>query len=367
MKKTIVVLILLGIFVLGCVNNNQTDKVDKIKLGSILILTGEGASWGEAARNGIDLAINDINVNGGLLGKEVEVNHQDNAANPNKAVTAFQHLTDAQGIDIIIGPSWSRSGLALVDLADEKQTIVISPSLGMADFNEGSEYLFNTWPHDSLLSTELANLVYSKGIRTVALIGAQDVWVKDQTNAFKKQFEQLGGTIKVIVEPDPSNKDVYTEALLIKQAKGLDAIVSTTDGVAVGTLVAKKARELGVDLPIYSITIDQNIINLANGAYEDLEYLTSLTPTEAFQQRYETEYNRAIEIGADSAYDAVLLIADAIESTGTTDTTVLKDYLNNFKEYEGVSGHLISDGKGGFTKDFVLKKVIDNKPVTITG
>ena len=331
---------------------------DTIKIGSIGIYSGEGSAWGVAAKNGIDMAVEEINAKGGINGKTLVVDHQDDKGSATESVNAFNNLVNAKNIHLIIGTTWSSTGIPLVNLADSSKTLVISPSLGKPEFNEGSKYLFNTWPHDYLLSKDLADYVYNKGHRKVAIIGAEELWVKDQTNAFKNRFEELGGTNVVIVEPLPSEKDVGTDALKIKNAD-IDAIVSTTDGILVGALVAKKVAELGVDLPMYSITIDQAAITAADGAYEDMEFLTSLNPTSKFRTAYENKYGITLDIGGPSAYDATMLIAQAIEKTGSTDATVLADYLANVKEYSGASGNLISDGKGGFNYGSATQVVSD--------
>ncbi len=358
---TVSFLLLSSFLMLGC---TQVSQEKSIELGSILILSGEGASWGNAARNGIELAVNEINADGGINGKIVTVNYQDDQGDPQKGLTAFQTLADTQDIRIIIGPSWSRTGLPLVELANQKEVLMISPSLGVKEFNEGSKFLFNTWPHDYILSEKLAEYVYAKGHRKVALIGAQEVWVKDQTNAFKSKFESLGGSIEVLVEPVPSAKEVSTEALKIKDAN-IDAVVSTTDGVLVGVLVAKRTRELDVNLPFYSITIDADAIVASQGAYEGMEYLTFLTPTTDFSQKYETKYGIPVEIGADSAYDATMMIAQAIKETNSVDPQVLQVYLSDLTVYNGASGELKTDGKRGFTKAFVVKKVQNGQSIVV--
>jgi|APSaa5957512622_1039677.scaffolds.fasta_scaffold00002_57 branched-chain amino acid transport system substrate-binding protein len=354
-KKMFLLLVLTLIIFSGCSNSKE-----EIKIGSILILSGSGAAWGTASMNGIDMALEKINNNGGINGKTLVVDHQDDQSDAKHALSAFQQLTEVKDIDIVIGTTWSHTGLPLKNLAHEKEVLMVSPSLGKAEFNEESDYLFNTWPHDYILSAELADRVYSKGHRRIALIGAEEVWVKEQTNAFKARFEELGGTIEVLVEPVTTNKNVNSEALKIKNAN-IDAIVSTTDGIMIGTLVVKKVRELGVALPVYCITMDQDVIDAAEGAYEEMEFLTSLTPTEEFKTAYETKYNIPIDIGASSAYDAVMMIAEAMEATNSEDTTVLSEYLNNIKVYDGVSGHLVSDGTGAFTKTFAVKKIVNGK------
>jgi branched-chain amino acid transport system substrate-binding protein len=342
----------------GCTQTSTTE------IGFIGILTGQGSAWGEAAKNGATLAIEEINANGGVNGKLLSIDFQDDEGNVTKTVTTFNYLTDIKGINIILGPTWSNNGLPLIKLADEKKVLMISPSLGKPEFNEGSKYLFNTWPHDVTLSSALADYVYNKGHTHVALIGAEEVWVKDQTNAFRKRFTELGGTIDVLVEPTPEQTEVGVEATKIKNAKEITAIVSVTDGVLVGALVAKKGKELGVELPIYSVTIDADAINSSQGAYEGMEFLTFLTPTAEFKEKYEKRFGN-IDIGADSAYDAVMLLAAAMRETKSVDTTVLAEYLRGVAEYNGASGHLISDGKRAFTKPFLVKKVINGMPIDL--
>jgi len=372
------------IFISGCANtenntktetntntNNQTNNtpmqsqnLEPIKIGSIGIYSGDGSAWGIAAKNGIDMAISDINAKGGVNGRMLVVDHQDDKGNPANSINAFRNLVDIKNIKIIVGPTWSATGIPLIELANSSKVLMISPSLGKPEFNEQSKYLFNTWPHDYILSMNLADYVYNKGYKKVAIIGAEELWVKDQTAAFIKRFTELGGTVVVTVEPIPTEKDVSADALKIKSAD-IDAIVSTTDGVLVGSLVAKRVRELGVSKPIYSITIDKDAIASAQGAYEGMEFLTFLNPSQEFKDKYFQQYGTTTDIGGPNAYDAVMLIAQAIEKTGSTDPTILADYLATIKEYDGVSGKLVSDGKRGFTMQYKIQKVINGTIVDI--
>jgi ABC-type branched-subunit amino acid transport system substrate-binding protein len=338
------------------------ESLPSVRIGAILILTGEGSSWGVASKNGMELAVKDINKAGGILGRPLEVSYQDDRGDPKQTISAFKQLTEVDNIDFIIGPTWSNQGLALVKLADRTQTILISPTLGVAEFNESSEYLFTTWPHDYLLSEKLAEHVYAKGFRSVALVGAEQVWVKEQTQAFKGKFETLGGKIAYITEPLPSTTDVRSDALKIIKTPSIDALVSTTDGIIIGSLIAKVLKESNFSIPMFSITLDQAAIDAAQGGFEGLEFLTCLTPTKDFQKRYETHYKTNIDIGADSAYDAVMLLKNAIESTGSLEPKLVADALARINKLEGVSGTLISDGKRGVIKACRAKKVIDGKP-----
>lgn len=361
MKQTFVFLILSVFVIASAPRTGLADDSDSIKIGSVLILTGEGASWGNAARNGIDMAVEKINAAGGLLGKRLIAVHQDDHGDPKTSISAFRQLT-SEGARFIIGPTWSNLGLPLIDMADKSKTIVISPSLGVAKFNESSRFLFNTWPHDSLLSEKLADYVFSKNHRTVAIVGAEHVWVKEQTTAFKERFEKLGGKVGFLTEPLPGTTDLRTDALKLVNVPGIDAVISTTDGVLVGSLMAKALLDHRSKLPFFSISLDEAAIDAAQGGFEGLEFLTFLTPTSEFKQEYESRFHTGIDIGADSAYDAVMLLAQAIRESGSVDTEAVSAKLSEIKKYNGVSGLLVSDGKRGFTKAHAIKKVIEGKP-----
>ena len=80
---------------------------ETIRVGSILSLTGAASAWGEAAQNGINIAVEDINKGGGVIGKQIEVIYEDDQSNPTQTVTSFNKLRDIDGINFFIGASWT--------------------------------------------------------------------------------------------------------------------------------------------------------------------------------------------------------------------------------------------------------------------
>ena len=199
----------------------------------------------------------------------------------------------------------------------------------------------------------------------MGVFGENDVWVKDQTKAFKEKFESLGGKIALVYEPLVTETDVRTEVLKVKNNPNIDAIAMTIDGYSLTNVVAKQIKDLGITLPIYSITIDRQIIKNCSGACEGMIFLTFLTPTSDFEKKYKAAYNREVEIGADSAYDAIMLLAKAFKDTNSLEPSKVQTYLNIVNEYKGASGNLISDDKGAFTKPYIIRQVKNGEPVTI--
>jgi branched-chain amino acid transport system substrate-binding protein len=363
-KKTTIVAILITILlIIGIVNVKSGNDQKIIKIGAVLIMSGDGASLGEATVNGMNLAIKDINNQGGLLGKKLEAVVEDDQGDPAKTVTAFRKLTDAEGIKFIIGPTWTKNGLAIKDLV--KDTVVISPTLGVAAFNEASPYIFNTYTHDYILSEKLAEMMIKDGHKNIAILGAQDPWVKDQTITIKNKIEQLGGHAIFINEPLVSSTDVRTDLLKLKNTPGVDAIAITSDGYSITSVYGRQMREIGIKLPVYGVTMDKQTISTCEGSCDGWIYLSGLTPNKDFEERYKKEYGIEIEGGADTAYDSVMLIAQGIKNTNGLDTTKIQEYIHTITEYKGQSGDLKSDGKGGFTKEFALMGIKDNKPYKI--
>lgn len=365
MNARILAAIVIAVIVIGIaavsfrVTTNITNSISSnpIHIGAILILSGEGSSWGTAERNGIQMAVEQVNSEGGINGRPLEINYQDDRGDPTTAVSAFRNL-EARQINMIIGTTWSRTGLAVAPLANSSRIIMISPSLGVREFNEQSPYLFNLWPHDYLLSERLAEIIYGRGFRNVAVVGAQEVWVRDQTSAFTRRFNQLGGNITLLFEPNTDNRDLRTEAARIRDSNA-DAIVFLTDGVQVGTIMAQRIREQGIERPSFSVTLTQDDITASRNAYDGTIFLTSLTPSAEFEAAYRARFTRDLEIGGDSAYDAVMLLTQAIRETNSTDSTVLATYLNSVQTFNGVSGNMTSDGRGGFIRPYAARLIVN--------
>ena len=349
----VIVFLIAAIAIFSIAKLNTEDQT--IRMGSILILSGGGSAWGEAARNGIDLAVKDINGAGGVLGKKIIVIYEDDQANPTNTVTAFKKLTEVQNIDFIIGPTWTKQGLAIKDLVDDE--VVISPSLGGLKFNENNKYIFNSRQHDYILSQNLANYVFKKGYRTVAILSVNDEYNKEQADEFKKVFEKLGGEVKFVLDPMIDQRDVRSDLIKVKNDNGVDALIAMTGGTVLTSIFAIQIKELGLEQPVFSVTIDQTRIDESRGACNGWKYLSSFTPNKKFSQRYLTIYGTKVHIGSDSAYDAVVMLANAMNETNSINPKLVQEYLNGLKKFSGVSGTLISDGQGGFTKNYKVLEV----------
>lgn len=361
MKIAAVIISLILLY--GCATGEAykqgADIEEPIKIGAILILTGTGSNWGQNARGGADLAIDELNEKGGVIGRQIEIEYENNPNDdPSTAVTALNSLI-ARDVAIVVGTTWSTSGLAVAPVACDNKVLMISPSLGIADFNERCDYLLNLWPHDETLSTELGRHIAKFGHKRLAILGSQTVWEDAQARAVRRGFEESGAKIVAFELPPGDSQDFKTEILRIKQARPDAVYIQTTFQAD----AARQLRQMGVDAPLFSSLTDVERIEGAQGALEGAVIMSSLTPSEGFTKKYTAEYGMDPDIGSDTAYDAVMLIAKTIEDTGSTDPTTLKDRLKELQAYSGESGELTFDGRGGVRKPYKVLVVKGNKTV----
>jgi len=346
MSKRIVIVMIIMLFLVGC--SEQTTET--IKIGAVIPLQGYGVEIGENSLKGYELAIKEIQ-----LGKKIELIVADHKGDSTAEALSAYHSLKLQGIEIILGPHFSPLGQAIAPVACEDNTLIISPAIGIRGFVETCKYIFNLWPTDYQNSVLLGETV-AKGYNKIAIIGSEQSWEKEQAEGVKQGVENANGNVvEYIIVQDSPTVDFRTEATKVIHA---DAIIFTNYGYM--HTAAKRIRELGSNADFYSVTIDERLKNAAEGALENAVIITSFTPTEKFTTKYELEYNEKPDFSADTSYDSIMLLAQAINSTGSTDPEELIRYLRTIENYKGASGELQFTAAGGVTKNSAFLTIKNN-------
>lgn len=335
---------------LGCVlwalPVSADHKEESFKLGVLLCLSGDCAEWGNNSLKGVKLAAKEINAAGGILGKKVELEIRDTREGGvgSNSVTAYRSIASDTSVKYMIGTTWSVGSLPIAPMIGRRKDVLItSPSTGLADFNESSANIFNTWPHDSVSSIALADYAIEKGWTRAAVFSGNDPWVLAQAQTFKKRFEGKGGEILIHVETQPQEKDVRTEALKIWQKKPDLVFYADTYNFSIA---ARELKELKYEGAQMTILMDKTRLEDGAGALEGTVFAQYDPATDDFVTTYKQEYGEEPGISADTAYDAVQLYARAIKDAGELDPVIVKDVLLKL-EHEGASGKIVFDSKGG--------------------
>lgn len=325
------------------------EAVGPVRVGAMLCLTGSCAEWGENSRKGIELAIAEINTRGGVDGRQVELIVEDSQEDETKNVLAAYRSLRLRGAEYVIGPTWSHAGNALAPVAGKDEALVVSPSLGVADFNEYAENLFNTWPHDDAATQYLARYLFNSGVKRVALVSTLDPWGKAQGEIFTDTFTSLGGELTFTVEAAIDQRDFRTESIRVIQSN--PELVMFVNYQSIGT-VAKELKELGYRGQKASILMDDTRIAAADGGLDGALFVQSPKAGEEFTNAFVSQYGAAPGISADTAYDSVHLIASGIERAGTSDVRAVVTTLNGIERLEGGAfGELVFDGKRGVVRE----------------
>ena len=319
------------------------------KIGVFLCQSGACADWGDNALKGIELAVEEINASGGILDRKLIIELQDTkeADNASSTVSAFQSLSLDKEIKYFIGPTWSTGCRPLIPIISKMPDVIVtSPSVGIADFNEGAENIFNLWPHDDQASRALARLAIQKGWTKAAILSAQNAWDLSQADVFEDEFKKLKGVVVSRVEPLSESPDFRSEVAKIK-ADSPDVVFMTNYGVI--PKAAKDFRKVGYKGVFLSVVMDESIVKESANSLEGAVFTRYESASKDFQEAFKGKYGRAPGQSADTAYDAVYLYAKGIPQARTFDAQKVSKILPTLS-FDGASGRISFDGKRGVRK-----------------
>ena len=331
-------------------------------VGVMLCLSGDCQEWGTNGLKGVELAAQELNQTGGILGRRVELRVEDSRdTSPANAVTAFLKLSREKP-PLIIGPTWTVGGMPVAPLAErEKDLILISPSVGVKEFNEAAENIFNVWPHDEIATRALAAYAAASGWKKAAIFGSQDPFYMTQSAIFAAEFSRLGGTVVCRVDPLPASRDLKAEALKIKKSAPDFAMVTNYQA----DVIARELKAILFAAPVLALQMEKERVKEAGGALEGTIFAMYEKPAESFIGAFRGKFGEEPGLSADTAYDALKVYAAAVERAGTFDSAKVKKELLQTRDFRGASGTFSVDPMGAVDKKPVLWRVkgFDYEPV----
>jgi branched-chain amino acid transport system substrate-binding protein len=358
----IVIIIGLGLF------NKQNHK-GELKIGVIASLTGPGAYFGEQLVNGLQMALADINANGGIDGQKVSLIIEDSKTDNTTALTVAKKLIDVDGVKVIIGDSWNGTTLTMMPYTNEKKVIVLSPNASLDAFTK-DDYLFRLVPKTSDLMKPLAEYLTQSGVKTVAIAYAKSAFGDEHSADFKAEFEKRGGTIVSVESFDMKSTDVRTELTHIKAVKPDVIFDLHASGPSVGLLIAQ-GNQLGIKAKYVGTWSVENsaLLKQYSKEIEGIIYPFIFSESEsATTQNFSNKVKAAGKVSDTfiaSGYDSLNIIAKVLTENKSMDGDSLKKSLLKIKNYDGVSGKLGFDQNGDIIKTIFMKTVKDGQFVKL--
>lgn len=313
---------------------------DGIVLGAAFPLSGSYAQYGVVPRNAIELAVARRLASG--FPHRVRVHYEDTQLRPALALSAVRKLIDIHHVPVIFGPAGSNESEVAGPFAQLRSVVMISPSSTAAALSRVGPYFFRTIPSDTYEGTFMARFVYRRGARRVGVFAVNDTGTKSLADAFRGEFLRLGGAVTGYVLGPKDTNDLRTQITSLR-ASSPEAVFVMGYGNEIGVFLAQ-AQELGFRVPFYSAHPAEapEVRTIAASGAEGLIFSSATNPSTSgpardFRDAYRRRYGEVPgEFGAE-AYDAAMLVLDAIAAVGTTPERI-RDHLHGVRGYEGASG-----------------------------
>jgi branched-chain amino acid transport system substrate-binding protein len=384
MKKKLSYLLMstiVAVILSGCASGNESTSSsgeDVIKIGVNFELSGPVASYGQSNVEGVELAVEEINANGGIDGKQIEMVKVDNKSDAAEATNAAIKLTSQDQVTAIIGASTSGNTVAQVQIANDNKTVLLTPSGTSPNVTVGTdgkvnEFVFRTSFIDPFQGTVAANFAADElKVKNAAIFAdsASD-YAKGLGDAFKETFEAAGGTI--VSEESYVAKDTDFRSTLTRiKAKNPEFIFIPGYYEEVG-LIIKQAREMGITVPFMGGDgwDSPKLVELAGADALNNTFITNHysaeDPDETIQKFVTTFKEKHNGESPDAfnglGYDTIYLLKDAIERAGDTDGTKIKDALAETKELPLVTGVVTIDENHNPIKTTTILEYKEGKQV----
>lgn len=375
-RMYLVVLTLLTlVLAVGCASSKAGDS-NTIRVGVNYELTGNNATYGTNLNDGLQMAIEEINQQGGVLGKKIESVILDNKSDATESANVSTRLATRENVIALLGPATSGATKAAIPAAMDNKIPLISASATADDVTlnaDGSvkEYVFKTCFNDSFQGVMMAQFGYNElGLKKASVLAdTTSDYAQGLSKAFQETFAELGGEV-LSVEAYAAGDTDFRAVLTNLKGKNPEFLYVPGYYEEVG-LIIRQARELGLDVPILGGDGYESpkLLELAGkDALNQVYYSSHYSPMDdseivaAFKEKFRAKFNKEPDAFNALGYDLGYLLADALERAGEADSEKLKVALQETEGFVGVTGTLTIDQFHNPVKSVTIIEVKDGEP-----
>jgi branched-chain amino acid transport system substrate-binding protein len=363
MKKLLVVVVvvlavfaiwnILGSKVASAPNAPQAaTSTDTVKIGLLGPMSGDAAAYGEPMLNVYKMAVEEINNNGGINGKKIDLVVEDAKCSGSGAVSAATKLVNLDKVEVIFGGFCSSESLAAIPVVEAAKVAIISGGSSSPDLTGKSKFFSRTYPSDASQGSIIAKIAIDSGIKKVYVIHEQSDYPLGIFKVFEKTFTSLGGSVSK--EEYPSNTSDFKSSIAKARASKSDALFLIPLTPAATEKFAQQVRDSGWkpkflvgDLVITTpeLLSKYKIFEGAIGATFGVD--ESNTKYMSLLSEYKAKYGKDVPYSgyAQTIYDSVYLVADAVKEVGN-DGEKVAEWLHSVKDWQGASGSITINSEG---------------------
>jgi branched-chain amino acid transport system substrate-binding protein len=366
MRKTGMFVLALAGAAAACAPGRSSKEIVIGEYGS---LTGNTATFGQSTKNGSQMAFDEINKAGGLLGKPVKLIVEDDQSKPEEAATAVTKLINQNAVQAVLGEVASSRSLAAAPICQGAKVPMVTPSSTNPKVTQVGDYIFRVCFTDIQQGEADAKFAAKslKMKRAALLYDVRNDYSVGLRLVFAQKFKEFGG--EIVAEQSYSEGDSDFRAQLT-QLKSANPEVIYVPGyyTEVGT-IARQSRDLGISAPLLggdgwdSPRLWEIGGKALNGCYFSNHYSVD-DPSPAVQKfvaDYKAKFGATPDALAALGYDAAKILADAMTRANSSDGAKVRSALADTKGYAGVTGTITIDKDRNAVKPVVMLKVQDGK------
>jgi branched-chain amino acid transport system substrate-binding protein len=340
-----------AVIVAACLAAGCAD--DEIRVGAILPLSGTGELYGQSARKGIELAVEEINAQGGVRGKQLAVLLRDSRGAPSSGLEAALDLIDGEEVSAILGDLFSDVTLEVAALAEQRQVVLFSPGSSVPKLTQSGLYVFRNYPSDALEGAQVAQFASEKArLLDMVVVAVSNAYGQGLKEAFLRYYTGPNREVHKVINFHDGGPD---EASIVSQIEEL-----RPDGVYLiayapdRNRILEELRRRNIGGRLIGTRDSRDIILAAGAAVEGMVFpLDEYDPAgedpmvREFVKAYRAKHNGETPgLWAAQAYDAARMVAKAIHEAEGTYGQAVQIRLSSIEEYRGVTGRIDLDANG---------------------
>lgn len=330
----------------GCVSK-------ELKIGGIISMSGAAEPYGKVIKNGMDLAVEELNASGGIEGKKVVMIYKDDETNAGVGVAAAKELIIKERVPVIIGPVASSVSLAVAEICKDYRRVMLSPASSTPKLSKAGSFIFRNYPSDIVEGTFIADFARELGIEKVVVIAVDNEFGNGIKEVFIKQFRSKFREILKVFRYPENGMSLFPS--IVKETAELkpEAIYLCGYSKDMADMLIE-IRKQTLDILIFSVSaVNREMVDMAGDASEGVMfpqpafYLESDDAAmKTFIQKYRDRFQSDPDNFAAHGYDAVNLIAEAIKRVKSTHPDDIRCGLIAINNYEGAAGRTTFDING---------------------
>ena len=356
-KATLILLSLILLFATvftGCGGSSSSSDekapaptAETVKIGFLGAKTGGHAIYGIGTLKGINMAVEEVNAAGGVLGKKLEVVEEDHGSKLEEIAAITQKYVERDKVVAIIGDPTTGGTKTAAPIANENNVVLLSAGSTGPGVVEIGEYIFRDTLLDAVAAPATMDYAINEmGWKNVAVITSiNNDYSVGLTGIFKEGIAQFGGNI--VIEENIQDGDTDFSAIVTKIKAANPDVIVFSGYYTEGGLIMKEVRRQGMNDIVmvggdglqgedfYKLGEDSVIGSISYAGFSPVEP----TPTTAaFIEKFKAKYNEEPDLFSAQGYDAVMLIVEAMNKANSTDPVEFHKTLAQTKDYDGVSG-----------------------------